>query len=71
MSATVPPQLVYVVRLWLSESPDQPVWRIQAQNPLTGERHIFADLAAYFAFLQEQTQVKPCPEEQSERADGA
>jgi len=52
---------MYVVRLWLSESPDQPVWRIQAQNPLTGERHIFADLAAYFAFLQEQTQDQARP----------
>ena len=49
------PQLVYVVRLWQSDSADQPVWRVSVQQPDTGERHIFADLEEYFAFVEEQT----------------
>jgi len=51
------PQLVYVIRLWPSGSPEQPVWRSHVQNPLTGERHIFTDLADFFAFVEEQTQA--------------
>ncbi len=51
------PQLVYVVRLWQSDSTDQTTWRVSVQNPGTEERHIFADLEAFFAFVEEQTQV--------------
>ncbi len=49
------PQLVYVVRLWQSDSTDQPVWRVSVQQPDSGERHIFADLEEFFAFVEERT----------------
>lgn len=49
------PQFVYVVRLWQSTSADQPTWRVSVQNPGSGERHIFATLEEFFAFVEEQT----------------
>lgn len=49
------PQLVYVVRLWQSDSTDQATWRASVQNPGSGERHIFANLEEFFAFVEEQT----------------
>lgn len=49
------PQLIYVVRLWQSDSTDQPTWRVSVQHPGTEERHIFANLEEFFAFLEEQT----------------
>ena len=57
MSAASSHQLVYAVRLWFSGPEDQPVWRATVQNPITGERHIFADLQEFFAFIQESTQA--------------
>jgi hypothetical protein len=49
------PQLVYVVRLWQSDLADQSTWRVSVQNPGTEERHIFATLEEFFAFVEEQT----------------
>ncbi|MBP7689012.1 MAG: hypothetical protein KA765_13930 [Thermoflexales bacterium] len=63
------PQLVYVIRLWPSGSPEQPVWRSHVQNPLTGERHIFTDLADFFAFVEEQTQSVAPPIDQLAQPD--
>ena len=60
-------QLVYVIRLWPSGSSEQPVWRSSVQNPLTGERHIFADLADFFAFVEEQTQADVSTADQSDQ----
>jgi hypothetical protein len=57
MSTTAAQQLVYVVRLWSSSSLDQRVWRSTVQNPVTGEYHIFADLAEFFAFIEECTRT--------------
>ncbi len=51
------PQLVYVVRLWQSDSTDQPTWRVSVQNPGTEERHIFANLEEFFTFVEEQTRT--------------
>lgn len=62
-------QLVYVIRLWPSGSPEQPVWRSHVQNPLTGERHIFTDLADFFAFVEEQTQSVAASIDLSEQPD--
>ena len=61
------PQLVYVIRLWPSGSPEQPVWRSHVQNPMTGERHIFTDLADFFAFVEEQTQSAAASIDQPEQ----
>lgn len=49
------PQLVYVVRLWQSDLADQSTWRVSVQNPGTEERHIFANVEEFFAFVEEQT----------------
>ncbi|CAG0937550.1 hypothetical protein TFLX_06488 [Thermoflexales bacterium] len=49
------PQLVYVVRLWPTGPAEQPAWHASVQAPGTGERHIFADLETFFAFVEEQT----------------
>lgn len=49
------PQLVYVVRLWQSDSTDRTTWRVSVQNPGTEERHIFATLEEFFAFVEERT----------------
>lgn len=51
------PQLVYVVRLWPTGPAEQPAWHASVQAPGTGERHIFADLEAFFAFVEERTQA--------------
>lgn len=61
MPAAALPQLVYVVRLWPATPPEQPAWRVSVQQPDTGERHIFADLEAFFAFVEEQTRARPGP----------
>ena len=59
MSTASLPQLVYVVRLWPSAPPEQPTWRVSVQEPNSGERHIFANLEAFFAFVEEQTRTAP------------
>lgn len=51
------PQLIYVVRLWSADSPDGPVWRSSVQNPISGERHVFANLEEFFGFIEGQTQL--------------
>ena len=51
------PQLVYVVRLWQSDLTEQATWRASVQNPGTEERHIFANLEEFFAFVEEQTRT--------------
>ncbi len=43
----------YLVRLW-QESPHAP-WRVSAQCVQTGEKSYFATLAAFYAFLDDQT----------------
>lgn len=45
----------YMLRLWRVEEDDRPVWRASVESPHTGERHVFADLKALFAFLEERT----------------
>ena len=51
------PQLVYVVRLWQADSTDHTTWRVSVQDPGTEERHIFATLEEFFAFVEEQTRA--------------
>ncbi len=57
MSTAALPQLIYVVRLWASDLPTATVWRSSVQSPLTGERHVFATLDEFFAFIQETTRA--------------
>lgn len=49
------PNLSYVLHLWQVERNGEPVWWASLENPRTGERQAFADLAELFAFLDEQT----------------
>ena len=44
---------VYLLRLWRDD--ESTPWRIQAEDPHTGEMFGFADLESLFAFLQRQT----------------
>jgi hypothetical protein len=45
----------YLVRLWRVCSGGQWVWRAALESPHTGERHVFATLAALFTFLESKT----------------
>jgi hypothetical protein len=44
----------YLLRLWLVESNQAPVWCASLENPHTGERLNFTSLARLFAFLEDQ-----------------
>ncbi len=57
MPTAVMPQLIYVVRLWSSDSSTETAWRSTVQNPITGERHVFANLEEFFAFIEETTRA--------------
>ena len=55
--------LSFLLRLWRAGDTDQPAWRVSLENPLTGERQVFADLGALHAFLSERTlKGLPCGE---------
>ena len=47
--------MAFLVRLWQPGHNGEPVWHASVDNPHTAERHYFADLAALFAFFEEQT----------------
>jgi hypothetical protein len=55
MSAKQPQNLSYLLHLWQVERNGEPVWWASLENPRTGERQAFADLAELFAFLDEKT----------------
>ena len=44
----------YLLRLWQVSSGESIVWRASLDDPSTGERKGFADLASLFAFLRDQ-----------------
>ncbi len=71
MPTTALPQLIYVVRLWSSDSPTEPMWHSTVQNPITGERHIFASLDEFFAFIEETTRAATAAIADEEAADPA
>ncbi|MCC6169168.1 MAG: hypothetical protein IT329_18240 [Caldilineaceae bacterium] len=51
-----PPRYIsYLLRLWWAGSEDGPSWRATLDNPHSGERQVFGNLAALFTFLEEQT----------------
>jgi hypothetical protein len=47
----------YLLRLWQTGEGESAVWRVLLEDPRTGERHGFADLDSFFAFLQEVCQI--------------
>jgi hypothetical protein len=51
-----PPEYVtYLLRLWRAGGAAEAGWRAALENPHSGERRAFRDLAALFAFLEERT----------------
>ncbi len=65
MTAERPLYLAYMLRLWQVGGEVDLVWRASLQSAYNGERHVFADLDALFAFLEEKTGVS---QEQGEPA---
>lgn len=55
MAVQQDPNLSYLLHLWQVERNGEPVWWASLENPRTGERLAFADLAELFAFLDEKT----------------
>ena len=48
--------VAYMLRLWQAGSREGiPVWRASLENPHTGERLVFGDTKALFAFLADLT----------------
>jgi len=54
----------YMLRLWQVSSDGEPIWRASVESPHSGERHGFANLERFFAFLEEQTDGHPRRQEQ-------
>jgi hypothetical protein len=50
--------LAYMLRLWVVDSNNQPVWRASLESPDTGDRQAFRSLEDLFEFLEEKT-VRP------------
>jgi hypothetical protein len=55
MAFELPQNLSYLLHLWQVERNGEPVWWASLENPRTGERQIFADLAELYVFLDEKT----------------
>jgi len=55
MTIEQPKNLSYLLHMWQVERNGEPVWWASLENPRTGERQVFADLAELFAFLDEKT----------------
>jgi hypothetical protein len=64
MTEEWPQYIAYLVRLWRASGSQSPVWRASVEDPHSGARRSFADLASLFAFLAEQTGVDPSGAEQ-------
>ena len=46
--------LAYMLRLWQVNTTGGPVWRASLEDPHTGNRSGFSDLASLFAFLEDE-----------------
>jgi hypothetical protein len=55
------PYRAYLLRLWQVEGDSRPEWHASLEDPHTGERRGFADLARLFEYLEEQTYDPPRP----------
>lgn len=52
-SSAAPRYRAYLLRLWQTGDDESASWRALLEDPRTGERHGFADLASLFAFLND------------------
>ena len=57
MTEEWPQYIAYLVRLWRASGSQSPVWRVSVEDPHSGARRGFADLASLFTFLAEQIDV--------------
>lgn len=55
MRVEQPQNLSYLLHLWQVERNDESLWWASLENPRTGERQTFADLAELHVFLDEKT----------------
>jgi hypothetical protein len=55
------PYRAYLLRLWQMEGDERPEWHASLEDPHTGKRCGFADLAHLFDYLKEQTHEPPRP----------
>lgn len=55
MNPELSTHITYLLRLWRAGSEDGPGWRAVLENPHSGERQVFGDLTALFAFIEERT----------------
>lgn len=56
--------LAYLVRLWKVDLDEHCCWRVSIEDPFTGERHGFANVSAFIAFLMEKTEGYPGPDQE-------
>jgi len=61
MTPQRPRYLAYMLRLWQAGEDEAPGWRASLENPHTGERHGFGNLAQLVVFLEEQTETTLSP----------
>jgi hypothetical protein len=54
MSGERPSYRSYLLRLWRARVAGRGVWRASLEDPRTGERRGFADLAQLLAYLEQQ-----------------
>ena len=62
MSHEAPENITYLLRLWRAGSAEESGWRAMVEDPRSGERQVFADLSALFAFLEWKTRKRTIPE---------
>jgi hypothetical protein len=51
------PRLAFLVRCWLVETEEGPVWRASVEDPHTAEQRTFGDLSSALAFLGEKAKA--------------
>ena len=60
----------YLLRLWMSEENEQPIWRASLESTHTGQRRNFSDVRALVEFLEtefDSCQTEPSGQPQSRR----
>lgn len=55
MTCNDPCYAAYMMRLWQAGDEASRTWRASLESPHTGEVHVFTDLSALFAFLEQKT----------------
>ncbi len=65
-----PKYRAYLLRLWHTQSTDDPRWRASLEDSHTGERRAFATLAQLVQFLEAETGGLPVTHRQSDEGNG-